>query len=238
MRLLGIDAPERGQMCSRRRQWEKERKGWWSSRSRDEKEKNEERPLSFLSRLLSSTCSLSPSYSRSQYDCGEEATRALRSLVDGKHLRCERKASDMYGRALSRCLVDGRSLLALFVGRSRDKGSDDSIDVGEWMLRRGHAVSYIPTGGIKGASRETKARYLEAESSAKIERLGIWAGEFEVPSVWRERRKVERETEGKEKMKKRREREQEARKKEKKKRREREQERKKKEKRLKKKKTK
>lgn len=52
------------------------------------------------------------------------------------------------------------------------------------MLRRGHAVSYL------GSTKP----YLEAEGAAKRERRGVWGGgEFELPEVWRERRRRERE---------------------------------------------
>lgn len=182
-------------MCSREKR--KEKSGWWRSKN----DKNEK--PSFLSRLLFSSSSSPRSSFSSQYDCGEEATRSLRSLVARKNLRCDRKGMDRYGRALARCFVDARGgrLFTLFSGLSRDRGNDNSIDVGEWMIRQGQAVFYSPTGGVRGATRETTSRYLEAESRAKRELLGIWSGTFEDPSAWRKRRRLEREREGKAKKK-------------------------------------
>ena len=124
----------------------------------------------------------------------------------GKSLRCERKkGTDRYGRALARCFIENRrrgvffSLLFSFPFRDRnDKISSSSnkslIDIGEWMLRQGHAVSYL----------DHTSRYLEAEKKAREEQRGIWAGEFEVPRDWRERRRAEREERAKKEKEKKR----------------------------------
>ena len=62
------------------------------------------------------------------------------------------------------------------------------------MLRQGHAVSYL----------DHTSRYLEAEKKAREEQRGIWAGEFEVPRDWRERRRAEREERAKKEKEKKR----------------------------------
>lgn len=198
VRLLGMDAPEDGQLCGRkgrrRRVWRIWRRSWllpWRAAATDDKNRYAR---------AHSTCqapnddSSTSGSSSSYYDCGAEATRALRGLVAGRPLRCERKGTDRYGRALARCFVSagggkgkGKSLLSSFSFSapffSRDSG-DYSVDIGEWMLRRGHAVSYL------GSTKP----YLEAEGAAKRERRGVWGGgEFELPEVWRERRRRERE---------------------------------------------
>ena len=143
-----------------------------------------------------------PQHANTSYDCGAEATRALRGLVAGRSLRCERKGTDRYGRALARCFVDGKKgLFFSVVPFLRERGggvSGGPVDIGEWMLRRGHAVSYL------GFTRQ----YLEAEGAAKREQRGIWGGEFQLPEVWRSERRMEREARAKEQRKKQKKKEQ------------------------------
>ena len=201
VRLLGMDAPEDGQLCGRGRR----RRG---RAAEEQASLSSFFSLSLLSRWLRYTTgknhandssSSSSSSSKNSYDCGAEATRALRGLVVGRRLRCERSGTDRYGRALARCyVVDGTrkkslfsSFFSFFSAPFREGAQADPIDIGEWMLRRGHAVSYL------GATK----LYLEAESAAKREQRGIWAGEFELPEVWREKRRREREAKAAEKKK-------------------------------------
>ena len=197
VRLLGMDAPEDGQLCSRR--------NWGLFGARRRKEELPSSSSLFFSRWpFPPTSKQIPSRS-TPYDCGAESTRALRSLVAGKPLRCERKGTDRYGRALARCFVDRRggffsffcfssSLFPPSFFRASNKSSSSSsvVDIGEWMLREGHAVSFM---GFTGP-------YLEAERKAKEERKGIWAGEFEPPKVWREKRRIEREARARKKKEK------------------------------------
>lgn len=213
VRLLGMDAPEDGQLCGRKRRgrilplWgEKDKKNnfFFSSRARGRRGATEEAsspssPSSFFSRwllllTLPSKPRQAPPQQANRYDCGTEATRALRCLVAGKSLRCERKGTDRFGRALARCFVDETQSLFSVIPFLRDSGSASGgpIDVGEWMLRRGHAVSYL---GFT-------TKYLEAESAAKREQRGIWGGEFELPEMWRSKRRKEREARAKEKKRK------------------------------------
>ena len=180
VRLLGMDAPEDGQPCGRRRG---RRLPWTAGKDRAG---TRQAPRDSAS-------------GSSSYDCGAEATRALRGLVAGRPLRCERRGTDRYGRALARCYVSGgkskRFFFFSFSAPFRHSGDGDSIDIGEWMLRRGHAVSYL------GSTKP----YLEAESAAKRERRGIWGGEFELPEVWREKRRREREAKAEKKRRRERE---------------------------------
>lgn len=192
VRLLGMDAPEDGQLCSSRRRRRKKKR--WGVQRR-EKEKRETSSSSFFSQwwrlLLSPLMSkkkAKPQAPSRSYDCGAEATRVLRGLVSGKSLRCERKGTDKYGRALSRCFVDRRKSLFSWLPPLRDNNkSSKSIDIGEWMLREGHAVSYLGFTKL----------YLEAEKEAKEMQKGIWGGEVEVPKVWREKKRMEREAKAK-----------------------------------------
>ena len=202
VRLLGMDAPEDGQLCGRGRK----RRSW---RGRGGAKEEKASSSAFFSRRLLPPLHAKPPRApppKHSYDCGAEATKALRGLVEGKVLRCERKGTDRYGRALARCLVvdEKRSFFFSFVPvfRDRDGSSSSSkkkhneglTDVGEWMLRKGHAVSYL------GFTRQ----YLEAEAAAKREQRGIWegGGEFELPEAWRAKRRAEREARAKEMKKK------------------------------------
>lgn len=89
------------------------------------------------------------------YDCGREASRALRALVDGRQVVCQGWERDQYDRLLATCRADG-------------------VDIGGRLVETGWAVSY---GG-----------YIAEEASARRDAAGIWAGEFERPRAWRERR--------------------------------------------------
>ena len=122
VRLLGMDAPEDGQLCGR-----KERK--WGARGRR--------------------------------DCGAEATRALRGLVAGRSLRCERQGTERYGRALARCFVVKRRSFFFWIPFRRSSGDGPvDVDIGEWMLEEGprgllpRLHQRLPRGGERGQKGE------------------------------------------------------------------------------------
>lgn len=108
---------------------------------------------------------------RRPYDCGAAATRALAAYLRHRRVTCVGGAKggvprDKYGRRLARCHV-------------RRWGRD--VDVGLWLLQRGHAVVY---GG--GATQAYRA----AEADAKRRRVGVWGGSFEAPALWRAKREA------------------------------------------------
>ena len=47
--------------------------------------------------------------------CGDDATEALRRLIDGRKLACEARDVDRYGRAVAVCRVDGADIGAELV---------------------------------------------------------------------------------------------------------------------------
>jgi endonuclease YncB( thermonuclease family) len=51
-------------------------------------------------------------------------------------------------------------------------------DLGDAMVRAGHALDY---------ARHSGGRYAEAERAARAAKRGIWAGGFEEPEAWRRR---------------------------------------------------
>lgn len=57
------------------------------------------------------------------------------------------------------------------------------MDVGAWLLARGHAVAYM---------KPPKA-YLAVEAAARKAKVGVWAGTFVRPDKWRARRAAKRD---------------------------------------------
>ena len=92
------------------------------------------------------------------YSCGREAARALAAAVAGRSVTCTPVEVDQYNRDVALCTADG-------------------ADVGETMVRSGHALDY---------ARHSRGRYAAAEREAREARRGVWAGEFERPAMWRQ----------------------------------------------------
>ena len=88
--------------------------------------------------------------------CGQVAASELEKLVTGKYVSCVAVNADVYGRTVSQCTVDG-------------------VDVNRAMVAKGYAVAY----------RHYSTAYVSAEESARVSRRGIWAGTFEMPSLYR-----------------------------------------------------
>jgi endonuclease YncB( thermonuclease family) len=88
------------------------------------------------------------------YFCGHAARERLAALVSGSAVTCAAQGLDRYGRTLATC------------------ASSRSADLGETLVREGHAVSY--RGG-----------YWFAELGARFSGRGLWQGDFERPSDWR-----------------------------------------------------
>lgn len=90
------------------------------------------------------------------WECGREATRALREWLGGRTVSCTARTIDRYDRTVATCNV----------------GNDD---VSAWLVSAGWALAY----------RRYSSDYVANENRARNERLGIWAGEFQVPWEWR-----------------------------------------------------
>jgi len=93
------------------------------------------------------------------YPCGREAARALAAALAGRSVTCTALDHDRYDRDVAVCTVDGR-------------------DLGELMVRAGHAIE-LP--------QHSRGRYAAAEREAREARRGIWSGAFEAPVAWRRR---------------------------------------------------
>jgi endonuclease YncB( thermonuclease family) len=106
------------------------------------------------------------------YECGQEAKKALMSLITYKEgNRTKKHGLQMriwtvgkYGRPVVTAYLNGK-------------------DLHEEMLRQGWAVAYrqyLPA--------PLKRAYIAAETEAKEAKRGIWQGNFIVPSQWRRSR--------------------------------------------------
>lgn len=96
------------------------------------------------------------------YACGRVATRALVAAIGRRTVTCKPVAVDRYDRDVAICTVN-------------------DVDLGETMVRGGHAVDYFSRG-----------RYEAAERDARRAKRGLWAGEFQTPSSWREQHATRR----------------------------------------------
>lgn len=88
--------------------------------------------------------------------CGQEAKNSLASLVNGKVVECLPRSIDQYGRTVATCTVNG-------------------FDLAENLTRSGLAVALPDFSDV----------YVDAEARSKALRLGIWAGEFQMPRDYR-----------------------------------------------------
>ena len=92
------------------------------------------------------------------YACGRASMRALIAAIGGRSVTCRPIQVDQYNRDVATCTAD-----------------DD--DLGEIMVRGGHAIDY---------ARHSRGRYAAAEHEAREARRGLWAGTFEAPATWRQ----------------------------------------------------
>jgi endonuclease YncB( thermonuclease family) len=91
--------------------------------------------------------------------CGQIAKTAMMDLVAGAKVICLEKDTDRYGRTVAVCFVDG-------------------FDIGRNMVHTGWAVTY----------RKYSTDYVNAESTAKKAKRGMWKGEFVLPWEWRRKK--------------------------------------------------
>ena len=90
------------------------------------------------------------------YRCGQKAALALADQIGEAPIACEPRDTDRYGRTMAVCR----------------KGSED---LNAWMVDQGYAVAY------QRYSRD----YVQAETTARALKRGLWAGTFDPPSDWR-----------------------------------------------------
>ena len=91
--------------------------------------------------------------------CGRAAKAKLTTLMKGGNVNCESRATDRFGRIVAVCSAWGVP------------------DLGEAMVRDGYAIDL---GGEAGKP------YRNAEAEAQTAKRGIWRGNFQRPSDWRQ----------------------------------------------------
>jgi endonuclease YncB( thermonuclease family) len=91
--------------------------------------------------------------------CGARSAEALASyLVQSQPTRCRIVGTDQYGRLIGTCKrQDGR-------------------DISQWLVRNGHALDW---------PRHSGGRYQAYQQAAIDDRIGLWAGSFDEPWIWR-----------------------------------------------------
>ena len=92
------------------------------------------------------------------YSCGIASTSALKKMVGNSAVACHGWQKDIYQRLLATCYL------------AHQNTGDKSLN--QKMVRAGWAVSYND--------------YYLAENRARKEKRGLWAGEFQTPSDWRQ----------------------------------------------------
>lgn len=95
------------------------------------------------------------------YSCGEEARLELIEIIGRDKILCRKKATDKYGRSISRCSVRGN-------------------DLGAMMVRSGYALDY---------DYFSDGYYSKEQNAAQSENKGLWSGQFEKPWIWRKKHK-------------------------------------------------
>lgn len=96
------------------------------------------------------------------WDCGMKAKEVLEEIIKDQKISCIPKAKDKYKRTIAIC----------FAG---------SVEINQEMVKKGFAVAVPELGGKD---------YIVYEEYAKKNKLGIWQGSFELPSLWRKTQKA------------------------------------------------
>jgi endonuclease YncB( thermonuclease family) len=90
------------------------------------------------------------------YPCGLDASRALAKQIGRKPVICTHRDTDLYGRMVAVCSVEG-------------------MDISKWMVMEGQAIAF----------RKYSRDYVADEDHAKAAKMGMWAGKFQDPSEFR-----------------------------------------------------
>ena len=90
--------------------------------------------------------------------CGITARQILIDKIGNNTVECIVEGQDQYKRSLAECFVNKESLSS-------------------YLVRKGYAFAY----------RKYSKKFISQENLAKKEKLGIWAGTFEMPWEWRKK---------------------------------------------------
>ena len=90
------------------------------------------------------------------YQCGVISTNKLKSKINNKSIICKSNTKDRYNRFIAECYKD-------------------KTNINRWMVSNGYAVAY----------KKYSKKFVSEENLAKKDKLGLWAGTFEMPWNWR-----------------------------------------------------
>ena len=90
------------------------------------------------------------------YQCGKISTDRLKIKINNKFIMCKSRNKDRYNRFIAECFKD-------------------KTNINKWMVSSGYAVAY----------RKYSKKFVSQENLAKKDKLGLWAGTFEMPWDWR-----------------------------------------------------
>jgi endonuclease YncB( thermonuclease family) len=93
---------------------------------------------------------------RTSWRCGQQAALALSDRIGRSIVRCNPRDRDRYSRIVAICFKGGEEL-------------------NRWMVANGWAVAY----------RKYSLDYVTDEDRARIAKVGVWSGTFEMPWDWR-----------------------------------------------------
>jgi len=92
------------------------------------------------------------------WHCGDQASNALLEKIGQEKVSCKGTGQDSYGRTIAVCSVSGSEL-------------------NSWLVEQGWAVAF----------RRYSTDYVDTESKARSQRVGLWVGSFEMPWEYRAR---------------------------------------------------
>ena len=92
------------------------------------------------------------------YPCGKISSNNLTRKINNKIIKCYIKDIDRYKRFIGECYKE-------------------NINLNAWLVKNGYAVAY----------RKYSKKFVSQENLAKKEKLGLWAGTFEMPWEWRKK---------------------------------------------------
>ena len=95
-----------------------------------------------------------------RWRCGQQASFALADRIGRATVSCQPRDRDRYGRTVAVCF----------------KGNED---LNRWMVATGWAVAF----------RRYSADYVADEDDARLNRINIWSGDFDMPWDWRAQRR-------------------------------------------------
>jgi endonuclease YncB( thermonuclease family) len=92
-----------------------------------------------------------------QYRCGAKAANDLDAFIARRPVSCTPLSLDQYGRTVASCSAGG-------------------TDLGEWLVRNGHALDW---------PQYSRGRYDAAQRDADHAGRGLWAGSYVAPWLYR-----------------------------------------------------